>query len=126
MTQQPTLWSAVPPPPDDAAWLMQVKVDAAHWWVRVNRQDAPLWIVPVEPTGSCAVSDSKWAVQMAKWRGQVGGVWTMPAAHLWLWLAIGIVPWHLVRRLDVARATWGSELDAVEARLRRALEGVTA
>jgi hypothetical protein len=53
---------------------------------------------------------------------EVGGDWpSREATKLWLWLALGIVPWHLVPDVATARQEWGSELDRMEARLRAAV-----
>jgi len=100
-----------------------MKVETARWWRGDHSGEPSLTI------GRTSTPDSvTWQVSHYRtWPERVGGPWLDEAsARCWLWLALAIVPWHLVQHVDVARETWGSELDAVEARLRRALEGVSA
>lgn len=110
---------------DDAEWLAQVRKDAARWWANaeaVHRSPVGhplvLWrhqegIPPV----------TSWYVHHKASMAMVGSPWqTEDGAKLWLWLALGMASWHLLPDVPTAQLrTLVTELDAAEARLRRAL-----
>jgi hypothetical protein len=105
-----------------------VKADAGRWWgsrriVMGVRGNGLLDFCPLV-YGNLA---DGWRVLHASTGDEVGGTWPdESAAKLWLWLALGIVPWHLVPDVATARQEWGSELDRMEARLRAVVGARTA
>jgi hypothetical protein len=99
---QPSLFAA--PASDDAAWLAQVRADAGRWWASTEREKVAD-TCPLLIASPAYLSYAVWMRAVFRRDGRIGRNWSDVAhARLWLWLALGIVPWHLVP--DVATARW--------------------
>ena len=111
-TKQPTLPATDAP---DAEWLAQVREDAGRWWSTGDGGDGAPLVLASDPWGG-------WYVRHLHSAAEEVGAWpTEHAAHLWLWLALRDVDWHLVADPDRLSPERQADIGALARRLRAAL-----